>query len=94
MPEQSRRALVSSERRGNSFPRSLAVPNKKDQRLPRKKAGTRKVALVMESGDAANALKVVIEAVTRATNRRKVIPPQNSRWKYFESVAAHPCGEK
>ena len=88
MPEQSRRAPVSSEKRGNSFPRSLAVPNKKNQRLPRKKA------VVMESGDAANALKVVIEADTRATNRRKAIPPQNSRWKYFESVAAHPCGEK
>ncbi len=94
MPEQSRRAPVSSERRGNSFPRSLAVPNKKDQRLPRKKAGTRKHAVGMESGDAANALKVIIEAVTRATNRRKVIPSQNSRWKYFESVAAHLCGGK
>ena len=88
MPEQSRRAPVSSEKRGNSFPRSLAVPNKKNQRLPRKKA------VVMESGDVANALKVVIEADTRAANRRKAIPPQNSRWKYFESVAAHPCREK
>ena len=88
MPEQSRRALVSSEKRENSFPRSLAVPNKKNQRLPRKKA------VVMESGDAANALEVVIEADTRATNRRKAIPPQNSRWKYFESVAAHLCREK
>jgi hypothetical protein len=66
----------------------LAVPNKKNQRLPRKKE------VVMESGDAVNALKVIIEADTRATNRRKVIPPQNSRWKYFESVAAHPCGGK
>ena len=94
MPEQSRRALVSSERRGNSFPRSLAVPNKKNQRIPRKKAGTRKDAAGMESGDVANALKVVIGAVTRAANRRKVIPPQNNRWKYFESVAVHPCGEK
>ena len=49
---------------------------------------------VMESGVAENDLMAAIGAVVRAANSRKVIPPQDSKWKYFESAEEYPCGEK
>ena len=50
--------------------------------------------VVMVSGVAENGLMAAIGVVVRAANGRKVIPPQDSKWKYFESAEEYPCGEK
>ena len=50
--------------------------------------------VVMESGGAGNDRMAAIGAVAPTANGRKVIPPQDSKWKYFESAEEYPCGEK
>ena len=82
------------KKRGNFFRRFSEVPRKKPQRLPRKNKDKKEDGVVMEGGGAGNDPKVAIGEAARTTNDRKVIPPQDSKWKYFESAEEYPCGEK